>query len=155
MVYKNQHRRLIFEANRSKMVLIGHTQLEEVKQTKNDGKKTSHMCGLKQKLPLMYLGLLLGAKYKSKDIWNLMIKKFEKRLAAWKGLYLSKGSKFTLLKSVLSNLPVNFLSLFSPPKTLIDQRNFLWDSFEGDKNCICWGGPRFANWSIKGVWAFT
>lgn len=34
-----------------------------------------------QKLPLTYLGLPLGAKYKSKDIWNPMIKNFEKRLA--------------------------------------------------------------------------
>lgn len=60
------------------------------------------------RFPFTYLGLPLGAKYKSKEIWNPMIKKFEKRLASWKGLYLFKGGKVTMLKSTLSNLLVSF-----------------------------------------------
>ena len=41
-------------------------------------------------LPLKYLCLLLGAPHKACTIWD--IEKMEKRLAAWKKLYLSKRS---------------------------------------------------------------
>ena len=41
-------------------------------------------------LPLRYLGLLLGAKFKELSIWNPILEKMERRLAGWKRLYLSK-----------------------------------------------------------------
>ena len=41
--------------------------------------------------PTSYLGLPLNAKFKEKDIWDLVILKFEKRLLSWKSAYLSKG----------------------------------------------------------------
>ena len=66
-------------------------------------------------LPLKYLGLPLGAKFKETTIWNPIIEKMERRLAGWKRLYLSKGGKVTLIKSTLSNLPTYFLSLFPIP----------------------------------------
>lgn len=34
----------------------------------------------------------------------------EKRLASWKRNCLSKGGRFTLIKSTLSNLPIYYLS---------------------------------------------
>ena len=66
-------------------------------------------------LPMKYLGLRLGAKFKDKTIWNLILEKMERRLAGWKHLYLSKGRRVTLIKSTLSNLPTYFLSLFPIP----------------------------------------
>jgi hypothetical protein len=36
-------------------------------------------------------------------------------LAGWKRLYLSKGSRLTLIKSTLSSLPTCFISLFLVP----------------------------------------
>ena len=45
-------------------------------------------------LPMTYLGLILGAKYRSKaiwDIWDPVVERFTRRLAAWKRTYLSKG----------------------------------------------------------------
>ena len=63
-------------------------------------------------LPMKYLGLPLGAKFKDKTIWNPILEKIEWRLARWKRLYLSKGGRVTLIKSTLSNLPTYFLSLF-------------------------------------------
>lgn len=39
--------------------------------------------------PTSYLGLPLCAKYKSIEIWNGVIEKFEKRLASWQRQYLS------------------------------------------------------------------
>lgn len=42
-------------------------------------------------LPLKYLGLLLGAPFKAKFIWDIILEKMERRLFDWKRLYLSKG----------------------------------------------------------------
>ena len=66
-------------------------------------------------LPLKYLGLLLGAKFKDLSIWNLILEKMEWILAGWKRLYLFKGGKVTLIKSTLSSLPTYFLSFLPLP----------------------------------------
>ena len=83
-------------------------------------------------LPMKYLGLPLGATFKAKLIWNLIIERMEKRLAGWKRLYISKGGKVTLIKSSLSSLPTYFLSFFPIPTGVAHrleriQRQFLWN----------------------------
>ena len=58
--------------------------------------------GYKQgSLPMKYLGLPLGAKFKDKTIWNQILEKTKIKLAGWKKLYLSKGGRVTLIKSTL------------------------------------------------------
>ena len=69
-------------------------------------------------LPMKYLGLPLGAKFKDKTIWNLILEKMEIKLVCWKKLYLSKGGRVALIKSTLSNLPTYFLSLFPIPASV-------------------------------------
>ena len=56
-------------------------------------------------LPMSYLGMPLGASYKSPSIWYPILEKIEWKLAGWKKLYLSKCGRLTLLKSTLSSLP--------------------------------------------------
>ena len=82
-------------------------------------------------LPMNYLGLPLGARYKSKALWDPVLEKMGRKLAGWKKLYLSKGARLTLIKSTISSLPVYFLSLFPIPASVnrrIEklQREFLW-----------------------------
>ena len=82
-------------------------------------------------LPMTYLGMPLGASYKSPTIWNPILEKIERKLAGWKKLYLSKGERLTLLKSTLSSLPTYYLSLFTIPSHVANkieklQRDFLW-----------------------------
>uniref|UniRef100_A0A2N9FIH8 Reverse transcriptase zinc-binding domain-containing protein n=1 Tax=Fagus sylvatica TaxID=28930 RepID=A0A2N9FIH8_FAGSY len=56
-------------------------------------------------LPINYLGLPLGAKFKSKTIWDPIVEKMERKLSGWQRMYLSKrggggigeGKKFHLI----------------------------------------------------------
>jgi hypothetical protein len=87
-------------------------------------------------LPITYLGLPLGARYKSVRIWDDILERMERRLEGWKRMYLSKGGRITLIKSTLSSLPTYFLSLFPIPRTVAMrieklQRDFLWGSEDG------------------------
>nr|XP_016438177.1 PREDICTED: uncharacterized protein LOC107764153 [Nicotiana tabacum] len=83
-------------------------------------------------LPTTYLGLPLGSKFKSYDIWNGVVENFEKRLTSWQQQYLSMGGRLTLISSVLDNIPTYFMSLFSIPKKVLKwldkiKRDFLWE----------------------------
>ncbi|WKA13278.1 hypothetical protein VitviT2T_030594 [Vitis vinifera] len=82
-------------------------------------------------LPSTYLGLPLGAPFKSVSVWDGVEERFRKRLAMWKRQYLSKGGRATLIRSTLSNLPIYFMSLLKLPSSVKRrleqiQRDFLW-----------------------------
>jgi hypothetical protein len=122
---------LCFEAvsglkiNLSKSVIV---PIGEVGDT--EGLSSILGCGV-ESLPLMYLGLPLGAPYRDPSIWNTVIEKMESKLAGWKQMYLSKGGRLTLIKSTLSNIPTYYLSLFQIPVRVAKriekiQRDFLW-----------------------------
>ena len=88
-------------------------------------------------LSLTYLGLLLEAKFKELSIWNPILEKMEQRLVGWKRLYLLKEGKVTLIKSTLSSLPTNFLSILPISRKVANrmeklERDFLWSSISGD-----------------------
>ena len=75
--------------------------------------------GCKQgSIPMKYLGLPLGAKWKDRAVWIPIIEKVDRRLAGWKRLYLSKGGRLTLIKSTLSNLLTYLLALFPIPANI-------------------------------------
>ena len=42
-------------------------------------------------LPISYLALSLGAKFKDTRVWDGVIERMQRHLAGWKGQFLSKG----------------------------------------------------------------
>jgi hypothetical protein len=115
-------------------------------------------------LPMSYLGMPLGTKFKSKSIWDPILEKMERKLSGWQRMYLSKGSRVTLIKSTLSSLPTYFLSLFPLPVSVAMciekiQRDFLWGDIGEERKShlvkwsqICqplkWGGLGFRNFCV-------
>lgn len=84
-------------------------------------------------LPVIYLGLPLPleANPNRKSTWKPVTDRFKAKLASWKRRYVSFGGRIVLIKSVLCNLPIFFMSLFKIPEgvaRIIEgiQANFLW-----------------------------
>lgn len=95
--------------------------------------------------PFKFLGLPVGANPRRCSTWEPIVDSLKKRLAAWKGRYLSIGGRITLINSVLSSLPLYFFSFFKAPKKVLKslvaiQRKFLWNGCgESQKiNWVCW-----------------
>ncbi|CAN1257445.1 Transposon TX1 uncharacterized 149 kDa protein [Linum perenne] len=95
-------------------------------------------CRLDQ-FPSSYLGLPLGTQATSKVIWDPVISYLQGRIQTWKSKFLSLGGRIALLKSVLTGLPVYYLSILKAPVEVIKkiekiQNRFLWaGSAEKDK----------------------
>ncbi|CAN1778684.1 Putative ribonuclease H protein At1g65750 [Linum perenne] len=92
--------------------------------------------------PTSYLGIPIGSKSFNSAIWDPVLDKMEKRVQTWKAKLLSFGGRVTLLKSVLSGLPIYFMSLFKAPSQVIKENReyteaFLWAS-ELQKNKLHW-----------------
>ncbi|RVW42045.1 Transposon TX1 uncharacterized 149 kDa protein [Vitis vinifera] len=68
-------------------------------------------------LPTTYLGMPLGASFKSVTVWDGVEERFRRRLSMWKRQYLSKGGRATLIRSTLSNLPIYLMSLLCLPSS--------------------------------------
>ncbi|WRX10498.1 Reverse transcriptase zinc-binding domain - like 2 [Theobroma cacao] len=78
--------------------------------------------------------------------WQPIVDKFNAKLATWKGQFLSMGGRLTLINSVLSSLPLYYLSIMQLPSAVKKklesiQRNFLWAG-NGEKKKI-----HFVNWT--------
>ena len=83
------------------------------------------------KLPIIYLGIPLGANPRRIETWKLVMEKIEKRLALWKAKLLSRARRLVLIKPVLTSLPLYYQSIFKIPKGVATQiiklqRHFFW-----------------------------
>jgi hypothetical protein len=123
---------LCFEAVSRLRINLGKSELVPIGEV-DDVESLAHILRCRiGSLPMTYLGLPLGASFKSFSIWNGVIEKVERRLASWKKLYLSKGGRVTLIHSTLSNIPTYYLSLFPILVSVAKkferlQMEFLWN----------------------------
>ncbi|KAI8001047.1 (-)-germacrene D synthase, partial [Camellia lanceoleosa] len=90
---------------------------------------------LYQKLPLKYLGLPLGANPSRRSTWKPVLDKFKQKLSTWKRRLLSFAGRLTLIKSVMSNLPLYYLSLLRIPAGVAKEikrmkSTFFWVSLD-------------------------
>ena len=70
-------------------------------------------------IPFVYLGLPIGGDSRRLSLWKPVVDRIVDRLSSWKNKFLSFGGRLVLLKSVLSSLPVYFLSFFKAPSGII------------------------------------
>lgn len=66
-------------------------------------------------LPGTYLGIPLGNCVKSKQIWDPVVQRVNQRLATWKGCYLSKGGRITLITALFLISKFITCPYFVPP----------------------------------------
>lgn len=57
-------------------------------------------------LPMKYLGLPLGAKFKGVSTWEPVVSHAKSHLIGWKRGLLLKDGKLTLIKNVMENIPI-------------------------------------------------
>src|ERR1044072_7856159 len=69
--------------------------------------------------PFTYLGLPVGVNPHRLDMWQPVISKLKSKLSSWKCITLSFGGRVCLVKSVLSSVPLFFLSFFKVPVGVI------------------------------------
>ncbi|KAJ3688916.1 hypothetical protein LUZ61_018080 [Rhynchospora tenuis] len=84
-------------------------------------------------LPLHYLGLPLTLNKPDRLAYQDIIDKVQRKLAGWRSSLLSRAGRVLLASSVLSSIPVYFMSVFKLPIWVIKaidriRRNFIWSS---------------------------
>ena len=91
-----------------------------------------------EQLPIIYHGLPIGTNLSRISMWNPIIRNIICKLASWKCRFLSIGGRPCLIKYVLSNLPIHYLSLFLMLVAVaitIEKKfsSFLWSGKEESK----------------------
>ncbi|KAE8705601.1 hypothetical protein F3Y22_tig00110419pilonHSYRG00004 [Hibiscus syriacus] len=121
------------------LIIFCQASLTQIKNVKNWAVQVGCSVG---SFPTEYLGLPLGAKKNSEALWDPVFKNFSSKLVGWKASCLSLAGRTVLLKSVLTFLPIFFLSLFKMPCKIGKKlnsllANFLWGDKE-EKRKIHW-----------------
>ena len=107
-----------FEALSGLKVNMEKSELIPVGRVENVGELADEFGYKVGNLPSTYLGMPLGAPFKSSGVWDGIEERFKRRLAMWKRQYISKGGRITLIRSTLSNLPIYFMSIFQIPRAV-------------------------------------
>lgn len=86
-------------------------------------------------LPCKYLGLPIDKGTRSSSLWNQVVTKITNRISSWKGKWISSTGKATLIKAVLSAMPIYQLSCMDLPASKMKEitshiRTFFWQGLE-------------------------
>ncbi|KAJ3689792.1 hypothetical protein LUZ61_018956 [Rhynchospora tenuis] len=98
-------------------------------------------------MPVTYLGLPLTIRKPKKIHFKPLVDAFQKKLDGWQSKFLSLGGRLTLVKSVLTALPLHYMQVIKLPSWLIKhldgiRRRFFW---KGNDKCL--GGHCLVNWT--------
>jgi len=88
-----------------------------------------------------YLGIPIGENPRKTRMWEIVMNKIRKGLSKWKEKHTFAG-RVCLVKSVISALPIFFVSFFKAPKLIVNeitklQRKFVW-GWGAEQNKISW-----------------
>jgi len=95
--------------------------------------------------PVRYRGLPLGANPNRLSTWKPVLSTIRAKLSIWKGNFLSMAGRLCLIKSVLSFLPLFYISVFVMPKGIIKVISSLTWSF-------LWKGTSTSHGIFKVAW---
>lgn len=93
-------------------------------------------------LPIKYLGLPLAVRKLTKADFQPLIEAVQHRLASWQSAFLSYGGRLTLVKAVLTALPLQYMQVITIPRGVIKhieraRRQFLWRGNQPCKGINC------------------
>lgn len=99
-------------------------------------------------LPVIYLGIPLSDKRLPKSAYVDLLHRLSKRLGGWAARFLSIAGRLTLLNSILSSLPIHFMSVLKLPEWVLSKidkirRKFLWHGVTDQKK-----GLNLVNWEV-------
>lgn len=80
-------------------------------------------------IPFWFLGVVVGANPRRYSTWSTTIDSMWKRLSEWNGRHLSIGGRLVLLNSVLSSIPLYYLSFYKAPRKVIEELTQIQRSF--------------------------
>lgn len=92
--------------------------------------------------PILYLGLKVGGRCNGAAGWGEVVDRVKKRLTRWDSKSISLGGRATIVRSVLTSIPLYTLSFLKLPKKVENelrsiQCSFLWGGNEMWKR-IAW-----------------
>ncbi|GJZ90239.1 putative RNA-directed DNA polymerase, eukaryota, reverse transcriptase zinc-binding domain protein [Tanacetum coccineum] len=85
-------------------------------------------CGV-ESFPMKYLGVLVGCNMARCSNWNAIIQKFSNKLSLWKARLLSAGGRLTLIKAILGNLPIYYMSIYMMPTSVQNKLESIRNKF--------------------------
>uniref|UniRef100_J3L0J0 CCHC-type domain-containing protein n=1 Tax=Oryza brachyantha TaxID=4533 RepID=J3L0J0_ORYBR len=108
----------------------------------------NHLPGIVKNLPCTYLGMPLHFKKLRKVDYVPLLDKIGGRVPGWKRKFFTSPGRTTLVKSVLTSLPIYHLTAIQTPKWIIKKvdkhrRAFLWKGEDPDK---VHNGSSLVNW---------
>ncbi|GJU30905.1 RNA-directed DNA polymerase, eukaryota [Tanacetum coccineum] len=79
--------------------------------------------------PLKYLGVKVGANMSRISSWEDVVNKVSTHLSTWKLKTLSIGGRLTLIKSVLTSIPLYHMSIFKVPLGVLKELEAIRQNF--------------------------